>query len=218
MWAYPGKKLLFMGQEFAQGREWNFDAALDWPLLDVDWHRGMQSLVRDCNRAYRAIRSLHERDCEPDGFRWIEVNDRDRSVFAWLRQGGDGAPPLVAIVNFTPVPREGYRIGLPLPGRWREILNTDAAVYGGTDCGNCGGVDAASRREPRLRELRERRAAAARRALARARRRFMMPHGRSRRARGPEAMRWTRSRTRRRSRARRWPTCSPAGAARGSWS
>ena len=142
MWAYPGKKLLFMGQEFAQGREWNFEAALEWPLLDVDWHRGTQSLVRDCNRAYRAIRSLHERDCEPDGFRWIEVNDRDRSVFAWLRQGGDGAPPLAAIVNLTPVPREGYRVGLPLPGRWREVLNTDAAVYGGTDCGNFGGVDA----------------------------------------------------------------------------
>ena len=142
MWAYPGKKLLFMGQEFAQGREWNFEAALEWPLLELDLHRGTQSLVRDCNRAYRAIRSLHERDCEPDGFRWIEVNDRDRSVFAWLRQGGDGAPPLVALVNFTPVPREGYPIGLPLPGRWREVLNTDAAVYGGTDCGNAGGVDA----------------------------------------------------------------------------
>ena len=142
MWAYPGKKLLFMGQEFAQGREWNFEAALEWPLLGIDWHRGTQALVRDCNRAYRAQRALHERDCEHDGFRWIEVNDRDRSVFAWLREGGDGAPPLAAVVNFTPVPRPGYQIGLPRPGRWREILNTDAAVYGGTDCGNAGGVDA----------------------------------------------------------------------------
>ena len=142
MWAYPGKKLLFMGQEFAQGAEWNFEAGLEWPLLDADRHRGMQSLVRDCNRHYRAQRALHERDCEPDGFRWIEVNDRESSVFAWLRFGGDGAPPVVAIANFTPVPRDGYRIGLPLPGRWREILNTDADAYGGSGRGNAGGVDA----------------------------------------------------------------------------
>ena len=142
MWAYPGKKLLFMGQEFAQGAEWNFEAGLEWPLLDADRHRGMQSLVRDCNRHYRAQRALHERDCEPDGFRWIEVNDRESSVFAWLRFGGDGAPPVVAIANFTPVPRDAYRIGLPLPGRWREILNTDSAAYGGSDRGNAGGVDA----------------------------------------------------------------------------
>jgi len=85
MWAHPGKKLLFMGQEFAQGREWNFDAELDWPQLALPAHRGVQSLVRDCNHAYRAQRALHERDCEEDGFRWIEVGDRDRSVFAWLR-------------------------------------------------------------------------------------------------------------------------------------
>ena len=100
----------------------------------------MQSLVRDCNHAYRAQRALHERDCEEDGFRWIEVGDRDRSVFAWLRLGGDGARPVVAVLNFTPVPREHYRIGMPLPGRWREILNTDAAIYGGTDRGNAGSV------------------------------------------------------------------------------
>ncbi len=140
MWAYPGKKLLFMGQEFAQGREWDFDAALDWPQLGLPAHRGVQALVRDCNRGYRAQRALHERDCEGEGFRWIEVNDRERSVFAWLRMGGDGAAPVAAIMNFTPVPREDYRIGLPLPGRWREILNTDAAVYGGSDCGNAGAV------------------------------------------------------------------------------
>ena len=141
MWAYPGKKLLFMGQEFAQGVEWNVETGLAWPLLDVGRHNGIQALVRDCNRLYREQRALHERDCEPDGFRWIEVDDRERSVFAWLRFGGDGAPPVVAIANFTPVPREGYRIGLPLPGRWREILNSDAAAYGGSDRGNAGGVD-----------------------------------------------------------------------------
>ena len=142
MCAYPGKKLMFMGQEFAQGREWDFESGLDWPLLDVGWHRGVQALVRDCNRIYRAERALHQRDCEGEGFRWIEVNDRDNSVFAWLRLSGDGAPPVVAIANFTSVPRDGYRTGLPLPGRWREILNTDAALYGGSDRGNAGGVQA----------------------------------------------------------------------------
>jgi len=140
MWAHPGKKLLFMGQEFAQGREWDFEAALEWPLLGIDWHRGVQALVRDCNRAYRAERALHERDCEADGFRWVEVNDALQSVFAWLRFGGDGAPAAAAVVNFTPVPRPGYRIGLPWPGRWREILNTDAGIYGGSGCGNAGAV------------------------------------------------------------------------------
>jgi 1,4-alpha-glucan branching enzyme len=140
MWAHPGKKLLFMGQEFAEGREWNFDSELDWPLLDVARHRGVQTLLRDCNRAYRAQRALHERDCEAEGFRWIEVDDRLCSVFAWLRYGAAGAPIIAAIANFTPVPRENYRIGLPLAGRWREILNTDGAVYGGSNCGNAGGV------------------------------------------------------------------------------
>jgi len=140
MWAHPGKKLLFMGQEFAQGREWDFEAALDWRLLDIDWHRGVQAVVRDCNRAYRNERALHERDCEGDGFRWIEVNDALHSVFAWLRFGGDGAPAAAAAANFTPVPRPGYRIGLPSPGKWREILNTDAGVYGGSGCGNAGAI------------------------------------------------------------------------------
>ena len=107
MWAHPGKKLLFMGQEFAQGREWDFATGLDWPLLDIGWHRGMQALVRDCNRGYRAQRALHERDCAPDGFRWIEVDDAASSVFAWLRFGGDGAPPVAVVANFTPVPARG---------------------------------------------------------------------------------------------------------------
>jgi 1,4-alpha-glucan branching enzyme len=140
MWAQPGKKLLFMGQEFAQGREWDFEAALDWPALDIDWHRGVQALVRDCNRTYRHVRALHERDCEPDGFRWIEVADAENSVFAWLRFGGEGAAAVAVIASFTPVPRENYRIGLPVAGRWREILNTDAATYGGSNRGNAGAV------------------------------------------------------------------------------
>ncbi len=151
MWAHPGKKLLFMGQEFAQGREWNFDAELDWSLLGVSWHAGVQALVRDCNRTYRRHRALHERDCESDGFHWIEFNDRMHSVFAWLRFGTDGAPIVAVVANLTPVPRENYRIGLPALGRWREILNTDAVVYGGTGCGNAGIVAGCGGRfEPRL--------------------------------------------------------------------
>jgi 1,4-alpha-glucan branching enzyme len=140
MWSHPGKKLLFMGQEFAQGREWQHDVGLDWWQAGEDWHRGVQDLVRDLNRTYRAERSLHERDCEAEGFRWIEVSDRDNSVFAWLRTGGAGSAPVVSISNFTPVPRAGYRLGLPLAGRWRELLNTDAAAYGGSNAGNAGGV------------------------------------------------------------------------------
>ena len=142
MWAHPGKKLLFMGQEFGQGREWNFEAGLDWHLLDIGWHQGVQALVRDCNRTYRTQRALHERDCEADGFRWIVVDDPENSVLAWLRFGGEGAQPVAVLANFTPVPRPDYRIGLPLPGRWREILNTDATIYGGSGWGNAGGIDA----------------------------------------------------------------------------
>ena len=140
MWAYPGKKLLFMGQEFAQGPEWNAEAGLDWSALDVDWHRGVSSLVRDCNHAYRDVRALHERDCEADGFRWIDADAAEASVFAWLRFGGDGAAPVAVVSNLTPVPRDGYRIGLPLHGVWREILNTDATDYGGSGRGNAGRI------------------------------------------------------------------------------
>ncbi len=144
MWGYPGKKLLFMGQEFAQGREWNFEAPLDWPLLEVAAHRGVQSLVRDCNRLYAQHGALHARDCEGEGFRWIVVDDAAHSVYAWARFGDDTAPPVIVIANFTPVPRTDYRIGLPRAGRWREILNTNALVYGGSNTGNAGAVIAGS--------------------------------------------------------------------------
>ena len=140
MWGYPGKKLLFMGQEFAQGREWDFDGQLDWPLLDVAVHRGVRTLVRDCNRLHRDERALHERDCEPEGFRWIVVDDAPNSVFAWARFGGDGARAVVVIANFTPVPRPHYKIGMPQAGRWREVLNSDASIYGGSNAGNAGVV------------------------------------------------------------------------------
>jgi 1,4-alpha-glucan branching enzyme len=140
MWAYPGKKLLFMGQEFAQRQEWNCAQSLDWHLLDHGWHRGVQALVRDCNRGYRELAALAARDCESEGFRWLIVDDQDNSVFAWLRLGGDGVPPVAMVANFTPVPREGYRLGLPHGGRWREALNTDSAWYGGSNRGNGGAV------------------------------------------------------------------------------
>jgi len=138
MWAYPGKKLLFMGQEFAQDREWDFKTEIDWPLLVDPAHRGVQAVVRDCNRLYRGERALHECDCEPAGFAWLVVDDAQHSTFAWLRQGGADAQPVVAVVNFGGTARRGYRLGLPRPGRWREILNTDAAVYGGAGRGNAG--------------------------------------------------------------------------------
>ncbi len=138
MWTHPGKKLLFMGGEFAQPREWNHDVSLDWHLLDQPLHRGMQLLVRDLNLAYVGLPALHALDCDPAGFRWLIGDDRANSVFAYLRSGGDTTA--LVICNFTPVPREGYRIGVPAPGLWLERLNSDAAVYGGSDIGNSGAV------------------------------------------------------------------------------
>ena len=139
MWTYPGKKLLFMGCEFAQDREWNHDTGLDWDLLDVPEHRGVQTLVRDLNAAYRGIPALHVGDCDPAGFRWVVVDDAGNSVFAYLRLGHGTAPVLVAC-NFTPEPRHGYRVGVPAGGKWTEVLNTDAGQYGGSGVGNCGGT------------------------------------------------------------------------------
>ncbi|RME62537.1 MAG: 1,4-alpha-glucan branching protein GlgB, partial [Alphaproteobacteria bacterium] len=111
MWGHPGKKLLFMGQEFGQGREWNHQHSLDWHLLDIHWHRGVQHLVRDLNALYRDLPALHQRDCESGGFEWVEANDPENSVLAWLRHSAGGAPPVLVVSNFTPVPRHGYRIG-----------------------------------------------------------------------------------------------------------
>ena len=139
MWAHPGKKLLFMGGEFAQEREWDADGSLDWHLLDDAGHRGVQTLVRDLNRLYRETPALYAKDREPGGFRWLEVNAAEDSVLAFLREGGNSAPALV-VCNFTPVPREDYRIGVPAAGRWAERLNTDAGVYGGSGLGNLGSV------------------------------------------------------------------------------
>jgi 1,4-alpha-glucan branching enzyme len=145
MWAHPGKKLLFMGQEFGQTSEWNSSEALPWWLLDHAPHQGLQKLVADLNALYRARPALHVRDCEAEGFRWIVVNDEDQSVFAFLRMGAPGDPPVAIVCNFTPVVRRDYRIGLPFEGRWVEALNTDAAVYWGSNVGNLGGVKAERR-------------------------------------------------------------------------
>jgi 1,4-alpha-glucan branching enzyme len=141
MWAHPGKKLLFMGQEFAQGAEWNHNHSLDWHQLDLPEHKGVQALVRDLNRVYRENPALHVNDTRPEGFAWIESNDAQASVYAWVRRGGAKDKMVVAVVNMTPVERQ-YRIGLPAAGRWSELLNTDAAVYGGGNRGNEGGVTA----------------------------------------------------------------------------
>ncbi len=140
MWGHPGKKLLFMGGEFGQEREWNHDASLDWHLLNDPFHAGLQRLVRDLNRVYRAMPELHERDSEPAGFEWLVADDRDNSVIAWVRRGTDPGRIAVVVSNFTPVPREGYRIGVPLPGYYREVINTDAMAYGGSNMGNMGGA------------------------------------------------------------------------------
>ena len=142
MWGYPGKKLLFMGQEFAQRDEWKADESLDWHLLDAPAHAGVQNLIGDLNRLYRDTPALHARDCEPEGFEWLIADDAANSVFAWLRKDGSGGPPIAIVCNFTPVPRDRYRVPLPIAGRWRERLNSDAGHYGGTGRGNLGEVHA----------------------------------------------------------------------------
>ena len=142
MFAHPGKKLLFMGGEFGQWREWSEARSLDWHLLEEPLHRGLQTLVRDLNRMYRGLKPLHQTDCDPAGFEWIEANDSDNSVIAFLRKEADDPDhQLVVVCNFTPTPRHGYRVGVTLPGRYDEVLNTDAPEYGGSGVGNGGGVE-----------------------------------------------------------------------------
>ncbi|MCC5999778.1 MAG: 1,4-alpha-glucan branching protein GlgB [Pararhodobacter sp.] len=139
MWGHPGKKLLFMGCELGQAHEWNHDAQLDWSALADPLNAGLQHLVRDLNRLYRETPALHRLDCQPQGFAWIEKDARAESLFAFCRFGGAGLPPVVVLCNFTPVARR-HRIGLPRPGPWREVLNTDAAAYGGGNSGNLGAL------------------------------------------------------------------------------
>ncbi|WP_174287062.1 1,4-alpha-glucan branching protein GlgB [Sphingomonas bacterium] len=142
MWGYPGKKLLFMGQEFAQRAEWDEGRALDWHLREARAHEGMRTLVRDLNRLYAAKPALHARDCEPEGFEWLVSDDSAHSVFAWVRRA-PGVAPIVVIANLTPVARAPYVIRMPENGRWREILNSDAQEYWGSGLGNMGVVEAA---------------------------------------------------------------------------
>jgi 1,4-alpha-glucan branching enzyme len=140
MWTQPGKKLLFMGGDFAQTTEWNVGSALPWHLLELEDHRGIQRLVRDLNRLYCEEVALFRHDFEPQGFQWIDCHDHAQSTLSYLRHG-DGQT-LAVVLNFTPVPRNGYRIGLPHAGDWIELLNSDGAGYGGSDLGNNGRVRA----------------------------------------------------------------------------
>ncbi len=142
MWAHPGKKLIFMGGEFGQENEWNYNTSLDWHLLDEPMHAGALRLVRDLNWTYRHTGALHQLDCDPAGFSWIDCCDRDNSVLSFIRRGKDPNDVCVVVCNFTPVPREGYRIGAPRGGFWREVINTDAEVYGGSGGGNGEGLQA----------------------------------------------------------------------------
>jgi 1,4-alpha-glucan branching enzyme len=142
MWAHPGKKLLFMGGEIAQWAEWDYDASLDWHLLEQAEHAGVQQLVRDLNRVYREEPALWEVDFDPAGFLWLEPNDAAANVLAFARRSSGGARQLVCVCNLSPVPRYHYRVGMPARGRWREALNTDSSFYGGSGVGNLGGVEA----------------------------------------------------------------------------
>jgi len=141
-WTVPGKKLLFMGDELGAWKEWNHDTQLDWALGNHPAHAGLCRWLADLNRAYRAHPALHVGDCEPWGFQFLVGDDRETNVLGFARYGHDGDPPIVVVCNFTPVPREGYRLGVPKGGHWRELLNSDADVYGGSGVGNRGGIDA----------------------------------------------------------------------------
>jgi 1,4-alpha-glucan branching enzyme len=149
MWGHPGKKLLFMGQEFGQDREWSEERQLDWFLLDdqpdegePNRHVGLQSLVRDINAAYRANPAMWRRDVDPQGFEWIDANNADAQLLSFIRRGDDGDPDVAVIANLSALPLHNVRFGLSVPGSWEEILNTDAAVYGGSNVGNMGAVEA----------------------------------------------------------------------------
>jgi 1,4-alpha-glucan branching enzyme len=143
MWAHPGKKLLFMGGEFGQRREWTHDGELEWWVCDLEGHAGLQRLVSQLNRVYRGAPALYQQDFTPAGFEWVVADDAERSVFAFVRKARDGHPPLLVVSNLTPVPRTNYVLGVPQGGYWRELINTDAVEFGGSGWGNLGGVESA---------------------------------------------------------------------------
>ena len=142
MYSQPGKKLLFMGSELGQRREWDHDRELDWDLLQSPPHAGLQRWVADLNRVYRAEAALHELDFDPSGFRWVDGTDAAQSVISYARHGKSAADVVLVVCNFTPVPRHNYRVGVPGGGKWIELLNSDAETYGGSDQGNLGGTTA----------------------------------------------------------------------------
>jgi 1,4-alpha-glucan branching enzyme len=143
MYAHPGKKLLFMGDEFGQRGEWDHNRSLDWHQLQELPHQGLQRWVRDLNRFHCSEPAMHDRDFQSDGFEWVDFRDWEQSVVSFLRKGRDPKEVVLAACNFTPVPRHGYRLGVPHGGRWHEALNSDATEYGGGGIGNFGRVEAA---------------------------------------------------------------------------
>jgi 1,4-alpha-glucan branching enzyme len=152
MFGHPGKKLMFMGAEFGQDSEWNHDVSLPWHLTQQESHAGVQRLIRDLNRLYRATPALHALDCDAAGFEWLVADDADRSTYAWLRKGKDPTERCVVVVNFTPQELRDYRVRVPFAGHWREVLNSDASIYGGSNVGNAGTVAAVMTRDsPELR-------------------------------------------------------------------
>ncbi|NMP29997.1 1,4-alpha-glucan branching protein GlgB [Thalassotalea sp. M1531] len=136
MWTHPGKKLLFMGCEFAQGKEWNHDAELDWHQLDIHWHAGVKQLVQDLNKVYTQTPALYQKDCESSGFCWLDHDNAEHSIFSYVRYGYDNTPPAIVVCNFTPQVHHDFVIGAPKAGHYREVLNSDAAIYGGSNQGN----------------------------------------------------------------------------------
>ena len=143
MWTHPGKKLLFMGCEFAQGKEWDHDSELDWHQLDIHWHSGVQRLIKDLNKIYTTTPALYEKDCQQEGFAWLEHDNSEQSIYSFIRYGNENTKPVVVICNFTPQCHQGYQVGVPVAGFYQELLNSDADIYGGSNQGNLGGVQTA---------------------------------------------------------------------------
>jgi 1,4-alpha-glucan branching enzyme len=140
MWGHPGKKLLFMGSEFAQRQEWNHDQSLDWHLLEQPEHEGVKQLVKDLNALYRQQPALYQQDCSAQGFEWLDDDNSEQSIFAFLRKGNPDSPPVLVVSNMTPTPHYNYQLGVPEKGFYREALNSDSSQYGGSNIGNQGGV------------------------------------------------------------------------------
>jgi 1,4-alpha-glucan branching enzyme len=136
MWAHPGKKLLFMGCEFGQGKEWNHDQALDWHQLDIHWHSGVQTLVKDLNEVYTSTPALYEKDCESSGFEWLDHKNVKESVYSFIRYGNNKQKPVIVVCNFTPQVHHNFLVGVPVAGTYKQLINTDLSQYGGSNQGN----------------------------------------------------------------------------------